>query len=139
MGIDMKAALEFAGQLDDDMNSILTNVYNVENSTDGVTDITTSTTDTDFDDDGKVDTITDADGNAVQAGTYVHIEGMPGGDTFIINGEKVGGMFDLGSAKGALAVGLRQQITDSKTQSLTSTNDLANKINAKLQRSFGST
>ncbi|HTY12895.1 MAG TPA: hypothetical protein VMD02_01760, partial [Candidatus Omnitrophota bacterium] len=76
----------------------------------------------------------------LQAGTYVSLEGMPGGEVADINGDgiKETGVFDMGSTQGTLAVGLYQQITDTISQGLTSSIDQSKKIDTQIKRTLNS-
>src|SRR3989339_1473540 len=102
MGVNLNAALDVAELIDARINSVLENVMVIKNDGDGTNDVSTL--------DNKQ--IFDADGNAVQAGTYVSLDGMPSGETLYDSEGNViaTGVFDMGSTEGALAVGLYQQM-----------------------------
>ncbi len=119
--INMEVALDCAKMIDDRLN-LLEHVNTLTADGDGSTDISTS------------------DGKNLQAGTYVSLDGMPGGVSADINndGVKENGVFDMGSTQGTLAVGLYQQITDTISQGLTSSIDQSKKIDTQIKRTLNS-
>ena len=92
---------------------------------------------------GTTDVSVDANNNPLQAGTYIGLDGMPGGFQYDINGDKAltgaeNHCFDMGSTQGTLAVGFYQQITDNLSSTLTSSLDSFKKVLAAVKKSLQS-
>lgn len=118
--LDMQSALEVAEKIDDRMN-LLEHVHSVGEEGVAAGDVSSN--------------------EALKAGTYIGLEGMPGGEssvTFTEGTTRVTehNVFDMGSTEGALAVGFYQQITDTLSQGLTSAIDQAKKISTQMARSL---
>ena len=131
--IDINTALEVAGKIDDRIN-LLDGAFSVGEDGAGGTDVLTTP-------DGKK-----LDAQGLKAGEYIQLQGMPKGETADMDGKvdkngktaKETGIFNMGDTKGALALGLYQQMTDTIAQGLTSTIDQGKKIDTQIKRTLNS-